>query len=62
LHTLFLNHLMGPYFDNSQTTVGLQSQMHVTIYGTPESNINSTIMKYDHDVCAMIKQKIGDNY
>jgi hypothetical protein len=43
-------------------TAGLQSQRHVTIFGTPESNINSTIMKYDHAACAMIKQKICDKY
>jgi hypothetical protein len=50
---------MGPHFNDSQTTVGFQSQMHVTICGTPDSNINSTIMKCDHAACAMIKQKIG---
>jgi hypothetical protein len=36
---------MGPYSDDSLTTAGLQSQKHVTICGTPESNITSTIMK-----------------
>jgi hypothetical protein len=53
---------MGPHFDDSQTTVGLQSQRRVTMCGTPESSIKSTIMKYDHAACAMIKQKIGYTY
>jgi hypothetical protein len=47
-------------FHDSQITVGLQSQRHVTICGKPVSNMNSTIMKYDHAACAMITQKIGD--
>jgi hypothetical protein len=55
---------MGLHFDDSQTTVGLQSQSHITICaticGTPESIINSNIIKYDHSACVMIKQSIGD--